>query len=275
MTARQREPVSIILPTYNRSKKVGKAIESVLNQTYPYFELLVIDDGSTDNTEQVVEGYDDKRLIYYKLPVNVGQSGARNQGMQLAQYDYLAFEDSDDLWRPQKLEKQMQAMQTADDKVGLVYHSYRFMAEGNTLSVMPDVDRHSTKMSGNIYAELLHDNLVGMPAMLIKRECIQKSGGLDESLKCLEDYDFVLRIAKNYDLLFIDEVLLDAEYSGAGVSGNVHQFLIASCMILQRYKHDYLATGNFNYRLECILSDAKTLGIQDEIVSLLEKLMQI
>ena len=113
------ESVSIILPTYNRADRVGKAIESVLAQTYTDFELLVIDDGSTDETEQVVTGYMDKRVHYYRMEENGGQSKARNCGMQLAQYDYLAFEDSDDLWRPGKLEIQMETMQGAGQDVGM------------------------------------------------------------------------------------------------------------------------------------------------------------
>lgn len=90
-------PVSIVLPTYNRAGKVGKAVESVLAQTYPYFELIVVDDGSTDDTEQIIRSYHDDRIVYYKMQQNGGQSKARNCGIQMAQYDYIAFEDSDDL----------------------------------------------------------------------------------------------------------------------------------------------------------------------------------
>ena len=100
---KQTEPVSIILPTYNRANQIGKAIESVLAQTYEDFELIVVDDGSTDETEKVVTSYKDCRIRYHRMPENGGQSRARNCGMKLARYDYLAFEDSDDLWRPGKL----------------------------------------------------------------------------------------------------------------------------------------------------------------------------
>ena len=108
------EPVSIILPTYNRADKLGDAIGSVLAQNYETFELLVIDDGSTDQTETLINSYEDKRVRYYRMEKNSGQSKARNVGMQMAKYDYLAFEDSDDLWRQGKLEAQMDAMLHAD-----------------------------------------------------------------------------------------------------------------------------------------------------------------
>lgn len=269
------EPVSIILPTYNRAHRVGKAIESVLTQTYTDFELLVIDDGSTDETEQVVTRYMDKRVHYYRMAENGGQSKARNCGMQMAQYDYLAFEDSDDLWRPEKLKVQMETMQGAEQDVGMVYHKFRYdLGEGRGM-VLPDEKIPLERKSGNIYEQLLWDNMVGMPTMLLKKECVNVVGGLDESLKCLEDYDFALRIAQKYKAIFINEIYLDATYSVSGVSGgDTGQYLIASCLLLAKYKADYLATDTFNHRVEIILRDAEKLGITEMVVGLLEKVLQ-
>lgn len=268
-------PVSIILPTYNRATKVGNAIDSVLRQTYQEFELIIVDDGSTDDTESVIREYQDPRIRYYKLTENGGQSKARNYGIQKAIYDYIAFEDSDDLWRAEKLEKQMHFMLQADTSVGFVYHKLRYnMGEGYGV-VIPDEKIPCEKKSGDIYTQLLWDNLVGMPTVLAKRECFADIGGMDEKLKCLEDYDFALRIAKKYHAIFIDEVLLDTGFSETGVSGNSEQYLIASCILLQRYKQDYLRTDTFNHRVEIILRDAQRLGIAEQIVQLLEKLMQI
>ena len=269
------EPVSIILPTYNRAHRVGKAIESVLTQTYTDFELLVIDDGSTDETEQVVTRYMDKRVHYYRMAENGGQSKARNCGMQMAQYDYLAFEDSDDLWRPEKLKVQMEVMQGAEHDVGMVYHKFRYdLGEGRGM-VLPDEKIPLEKKSGNIYEQLLWDNMVGMPTMLLKKECVNVVGGLDESLKCLEDYDFALRIAQKYKAIFINEIYLDATYSVSGVSGgDTGQYLIASGLLLAKYKADYLATDTFNHRVEIILRDAEKLGVTEMVVGLLEKVLQ-
>lgn len=269
------EPVSIILPTYNRADKVGKAIKSVLAQSYTDFELLVIDDGSTDQTEAIVTAYEDKRVHYYRMEENGGQSRARNCGMQMAQYDYLAFEDSDDLWRPGKLKAQMDAIRYAKQDVGMVYHKFRYdLGEGHGM-ILPDEKIPLEKKSGNIYAQLLWDNLVGMPTMLLKRECVDVVGGLDESFRCLEDYDFALRITKRYNAIFLDEIYLDAQYSVSGVSGgDTGQYLIASCFLLAKYKADYLATGTFNHRVEIILRDAGKLGITETVADLLEKVLQ-
>ena len=152
---KQTEPVSIILPTYNRANQIGKAIESVLAQTYEDFELIVVDDGSTDG----------------------GQSRARNCGMKLARYDYLAFEDSDDLWRPGKLKAQMEAMRNAGTNVGMVYHKFRYGLGAGRGMVLPDEKIPYEKKSGDIYAQLLWDNLVGIPTMLLKN-VLRQSGDL-------------------------------------------------------------------------------------------------
>lgn len=271
----EKEPVSIILPTYNRGNIIPKAIVSVLRQSYTNFELLIIDDGSTDQTEQVVESYNDKRICYYRMQENGGQSKARNCGMQMAKYDYVAFEDSDDLWRPEKLETQMNAIMNAASDVGMVYHKFRYdLGEGRSMT-LPDHKISLENKSGDIYRQLLWDNLVGMPTVLIKKECVEAVGGMDESLHCLEDYDFALRIAKKYKAIFLDEIYVDANYSVTGVSGGDNsQYLIASCMLLAKYKADYLATDTFNHRLEVILRDADRLGVTEKIVQLLEKLLQ-
>lgn len=272
MTA-ENKWISIVLPTYNRARIIGKAIESVLNQTYPYFELLIIDDGSSDDTERVVASYQDERIKYHKMPQNGGQSKARNYGMQQAQYDYIAFEDSDDLWRPTKLELQMQMME-ADAELGFVYHKFLYdLGEGRSIT-MPDEKVAVEKKNGDIYAQLLWDNLVGMPTLLMKKECLERIGYMDETLQCLEDYDFALRLGKHYKAGFVNEILLDAEFSNTGVSGNSVQYLIASCMLVQKFKADYLATGTLNHRLEIILRDAEQLGIKDKIIELLEMAMK-
>ena len=270
--------VSIILPTYNRAKKLGKAIESVLRQSYPYFELLIIDDGSVDQTEQVVNSYKDERVKYYKMSQNGGQSKARNYGMKLANYDYIAFEDSDDLWNEKKLELQMETMleaEQANTKVGFCYHKLKYdMGEGRYF-ILPDEKVSLEQKSGDIYAQLLWDNLIGMPTLLVKKECLDEIGYLDEEMNCLEDYDFVLRLARSYHGVFVDEVLLDAEFSTNGVSGDSYKYLIASCILVQKYKRDYISTNTLNHRLEIILRDAKRMGIEEQIIELLEKIMQM
>ena len=116
--------VSIIIPTYNREQLLGRAIKSVLAQTYQDFELIIVDDGSTDNTERLVKSFNSEKTRYIRHRKNKGPAAARNTGIRSAKGDYIAFQDSDDEWMPEKLEKQMRAFTTAPPEVGVVYTSY-------------------------------------------------------------------------------------------------------------------------------------------------------
>lgn len=268
------EMVSIVLPTYNRAEQLKASVESVLNQTYPYFELIIVDDGSKDNTAEVVKGYRDERIRYCRLEENAGQASARNYGIEQAQYDYIAFEDSDDIWHPDKLEMQMQALLMAPKEVGFVYHKIRYDMGNHYFAVLPAESVELKKKSGDIYAQLLYDNLVPCPSILAKRECIMCTGGFDTGMKSLEDYDFALKMAKNYQALFLDKILLEAAYSLDGVSGQSVNYLMASCYLLQRYKQDYLATDTLNHRIEIILRDAANIGMKEQFAKLLELSLQ-
>lgn len=268
----EHQSVSIILPTYNRAHIIKKSIDSVLAQTYTDFELLIIDDGSTDETEQVIAEYQDSRIVYHKLPQNGGQSKARNYGITQAKYDVIAFEDSDDIWYPTKLEKQMDILMKADASVGMVYHKLKYEIEDYGTLILPKGE--DEKRSGDIYAQLLWDNMIGMPTLLVRKCCLEEAGGFDEEMECLEDYDLVLRIAKHYQTVFMDEILLDAGFSTTGVSGRTYDDIIASCRLLQKYKADYLATNTLNHRLEHVLNLSEKLGVQEKIIPLLEKIMQ-
>ena len=125
--------VSIILPTYNRVGSVQAAIHSVLAQTYIDYELIVVDDGSTDETASHVREIADPRLIYVLHPQNKGAAAARNTGMRMARGDYIAFLDSDDTWHPQKLEVQVEFLKNSPDQVGGCVTSYRLVFEDHSV----------------------------------------------------------------------------------------------------------------------------------------------
>lgn len=268
-----REKVSIIIPTYNRAKMLEKSVNSVLAQTYPWFEVLIIDDGSTDNTRQLVASFQDKRIRYYQMEKNQGASAARNYGLQNANYDYIAFEDSDDLWYADKLEKQMKILQNADEDIGIVYHKIVYDFGEGRYAILPPEEIEKEKKSGNIYTQMLYHNLIPCPSILARRSAIRKTGNFDTELKALEDYDFALRLTKKYKAYFLDEILLNASLLNQGVSSNPVNYLVASCMILVKYKQDYLQTNTFNHRVELILNDAEKIGMKEQFVQLLEKML--
>jgi glycosyltransferase involved in cell wall biosynthesis len=117
--------VSVIIPTYNRAGLLKRAIQSVLNQIYQDFEIIIVDDASTDNTENVIESFKEHRIRYIKHESNKGAAVARNTGIKFANENYIAFQDSDDEWLPEKLEKQMEIIEHASPRVGVVYTGYR------------------------------------------------------------------------------------------------------------------------------------------------------
>lgn len=265
--------VSVIIPTYNRAGIIKKSIDSVLSQTYDDLELIIVDDGSTDETKELISSYKDNRIKYYSYMSNKGVVYARNYGMKMASGDYIAFQDSDDIWHKDKLEKQIKAMEK-DDSVGFCYSRMQYTLDSNSRIVLPQYDVEVNSMSGDIFGKLLYDNLVACPCLIMKKECYDKIGGYDAQFTALEDYDYALRLAKEYKALFLDDILVDANMSSGGVSSNSTNYLVSSCYMLGKYKKDYLETDTFNHRLEIILRDAEILNVTDNIVKMLEILLE-
>ena len=197
--------LSIIIPTYNRAYVVGRAIQSVLNQTYKNFEILVVDDGSTDNTNEIVRSVNDERVRYIRHEKNKGAAAARNTGIMAAKGKYIAFQDSDDEWLPEKLEKQMAAFRNASSQIGVVYTGMlRIEGDGKTYMPPPEV----TEKEGNIYHSLLRRSFVFTSSTVVRRECFTEVGIFDEHFPHAEDWDLWIRISKYYHFRFIDEPLL-------------------------------------------------------------------
>ena len=237
--------LSIIIPTYNRAYIISRAIQSVLNQTYRDFEVLVIDDGSTDNTSEIVKSFNDKRLRYIRHGENRGVAAARNTGIMSAEGKYIAFQDSDDEWFPEKLEKQMAVFTTTSPQIGVMYTGF-LLIEGNTKTRIPS--SKVTKKEGNIYNSLLRGNFVSPGASIVKRECFTKAGMFDEHYVPLEDWEFWLRISRHYHFKCVDEPLLITYHMPDSISSNQNAALRAHRLILEKYYED-------------IKKDKKTLAI--------------
>lgn len=264
--------VSIIIPTYNREQVIGRSIASVLNQTYPYFELLIVDDGSVDQTKQVVERITDERIHYIALDKNQGVGHARNIGMQEAKYDYLAFLDSDDEWMPEKLELQMEKMLYSPEKLGAVYCRMDTLSrKTGERHIYPPLSRSKEDIEGHIFNKLLEGNLIGMPTLLIRRECMEKVGGFRESLKCLEDYEWILRIAEEYRIGLVDEPLLRVYKLAESVSTNAVAYVLTRCYLISKYRRE-MAEANVLDQAEAeLLGHAKQMNMYEEIKELLNR----
>lgn len=213
--------ISVVIPTYNRMNSVCNAIDSVLNQTYSNIEIIVVDDGSTDNTANRLEQYGDK--IKYIKQINGGVSSARNTGIRSSEGEYLAFLDSDDIWYDDKIEKQMKFFQDNEDSIlALVYVDViRTSGDGKTIESRRPYDRN--RILG--FIDVFIYPYLGPSTVLLKTECINKEMAFDESLKTAEDLQFFLEIASKYNIGYLNEVLGEIRHVDDGLSSSTDSYI--------------------------------------------------
>jgi glycosyltransferase involved in cell wall biosynthesis len=253
--------VSIILPTFNRAHVIGRSIRSLLDQTYRGFELIVVDDGSTDNTESVVKSFRDTRIRYLKYEPNRGAAHARNLGIQEARGQCIAFQDSDDEWLKDKLEKQIRVMSVAPPSMGIVYTGYWRVA-GKQRTYLPSSDKRTKDL--DIHNLLLKENFVTTQTVLLKEECLKKVGLFDERLPRLQDWELWLRVSKHYLFEFIDEPLVITYFQKDSITSKPDALINAFDLILQKYAQDFeknqraLAHAYFAMGKHLLNSDLRT-----------------
>ena len=192
--------ITVVIPTYNRYGLLKVAIDSVLDQSYRDFELIVIDDGSTDDTHALVRSYGDS-LVYLKQE-NQGPSAARNRGIEESRGSLVAFLDSDDRWHPDKLLIQIEAME--EEPGYLISHTGEVWYRNGEL--LRQKKKHQ-KLPGYIFERSLSMCMVSMSTVIARRELFDHIGCFDEKLPCCEDYDFWLRASLRYPFLLVDQPL--------------------------------------------------------------------
>lgn len=221
--------VSVIIPTYNRAHLLERAIRSVLNQTFQDFELIVVDDASTDETDRIVDNLG-MQIRYICHDKNRGASASRNTGIKHSSGDYIAFLDSDDEWFPQKLERQIKVFEIGSNKLGVVYSGY-------CVETKPD-EPIIPQYRGDILNYILIDNWVGSATNpLIINKCFDKAGLFDEDLPALNDWDMWIRISQHYDFEFIPEILSCYHPQPVSISKNIKDLKIALRIIFRKYSH--------------------------------------
>ena len=198
--------VSVIVPTYNRANRLEGTLRSIVSQTYQDFELIVVDDGSTDNTSKVIESFPSAQ--YLPMKKNSGVSKARNIGLACAKGEFICFLDSDDLWKEKKLEIQIHWMESNTDNQ-VCYTDEIWVRNGVRVNPM---NRHR-KYSGDIFRHCLGLCIVSPSSVMIRAKLFDEIGNFDESLPACEDYDLWLRIASKYAFHFIEEPLI-IKYGG-------------------------------------------------------------
>lgn len=192
--------VSVIVPSYNTALYVPQAIESILAQTYQNLEIHVVDDGSTDNTREVMRQYADNPRVIYHHQQNRGESGARNTGIRAAKGELIALLDADDLWMPRKLEVHVPCFQDRP-KVGVVYTNTMQVDANNNEIPTYRTARHN----GRITEKLFGENFVTGSTSMFRRECFDDEM-YDETFKTCADYDLSLRLSVKYEFYYLDVI---------------------------------------------------------------------
>ena len=261
--------VSIVLPTYNRKQILGQSITSVLAQTYKDFELIIIDDCSTDGTEEYIQQhFQDDRITYFRNEKNLGAAGSRNQGILRAKGDYVAFIDSDTEWMPWKLEAQMDLFRQNPD-LGMVYSSFVKISNQES-HLFPPAHTEEKFLSGYIFPYLLQIPLVDTPTMLIPMWVLHETGMFNDNLFCLEDYELSLRIAKKYEVYMCKEPTIKSFFSSDCVSMRIEEAFETRFYILNEFRKDYEDYGIFQSKLEELMQ----MAINEKKEALYSKLMQ-
>lgn len=261
--------VSIVLPTYNRENSVCSSIESVLRQTYQNFELIIVDDGSSDNSKELISKYAEKdNRIKYFYQDNAGYPSAINRGLIECTGEYIAFEDSDDIWDDTKLEKQLSAINNTNADFSFCQMEYPKLS-----LIFPNSE--TKDKNGNIFERLLAANMIGGPTLIFKKACMDAIGGFDISLPTFQDYDFVLRLSKKYKAVFVPEVLLYCGVGSDNMQNDNMNFFKARLLMLAKYKDDYKKyPESANVYLNYLYENAASMGIEAKIKELAKQILQ-
>ncbi len=222
--------VSVVLPTYNCAEFLPDSIGSVLSQTYRTYEVIVVDDGSTDVTKEALRPFLDK-IRYVDLGQNKGLPAARNTGIQLSRGEYIAFLDADDHWLPEKLKKNVECFQ-AHPEVGMVYSRHINVDEsGRPLGESAKRRLHS----GNVFTRLFSDqNFILTSSVMVRKNVFETAGLFDERLVNCQDWDMFLRIAFSYKVAGIYEPLVQYRHNSRSLSKNRNNVLKYQKMVIDK-----------------------------------------
>jgi glycosyltransferase involved in cell wall biosynthesis len=224
-----RTTVGVIIPTHNHARFLGQAISSVLAQTRPADEIIVIDDGSTDHPEAVVYKYSGVQLIQQE---NLGKSAARNAGLRSSLSSHVVFLDADDRLLPHALEMGLK-WAAKHPECAFIYGAHRDVTEGGDVLK----DYHYSPISGDHHLDFSRRNLVRMQASVVfRRDCLMAIGGFDETLELAEDYDLYLRLARDYSVASHPSIVAEYRRHGRNASDDVKKMLKATLTVIDRHE---------------------------------------
>lgn len=234
------ELISVVVPAYNREASIGRSIHSVLRQTWPNMEIIVVDDCSEDGTVAVVEAIGDPRIRIVRMERNGGPSVARNRGIAEANSRWVAFQDSDDEWLPDKLSQQMARIKAMGPDCVAVYCG---MAVEGGLNDSKDARLHVRylprsdirRTEGDVREVLDSTSLVSTQMLIARKDALLAIGGFDENLNALEDWDLSIRLAEQGPFAFVDRILVIQRFSPNSITGDQRRRLHARAKILAKH----------------------------------------
>lgn len=220
-----KKTIDVIIPAYNAEKFIERTMRSVVFQTLPPEKIIVVDDGSTDGTVNVIKEFAKTSNIQIQLHLqeNRGPNAARNEGLRHADSEFVAFLDADDVWTKNKLERQIEVFEKTEfEKLGLVYTAYDLIDEHDVeVKYKFLVFKLNTDMRGHVFDKMFDAMKItgSSSGVLIKRDCFRETGFFDETLKGAEDWDMWLRISENFSIDYVNEVLVHVRMH----DGNSHK----------------------------------------------------
>lgn len=235
----KKELISIVMPTYNRGYIISSAIESVIAQSYSEWEFIIVDDGSTDDTEIVVSKYkSDERIKYYRLSENHGANYCRNYGVKQARGEYLAFIDSDVVWKDNKLDRQMSCLME-NSNCELVFCKTMLIRKDKTIE-FPKRDEHPILEPNS----LKYGNFIDTNTVLIKKRAVIEAGGFDEKLPRLQEWELFIRLIliEKHKFFFVDEHLCDNYIQKDSISEDDSKYRTAMNYIINKHSDIFLST---------------------------------
>ncbi len=222
------ESVDVIIPTYNRASVVKRSVMSVLDQTYKNFDLYVVDDGSDDDTQRIISSIKDDRVHYIRNNQRQGANYCRNKGAAAGKSEYIAFNDSDDIWNKNKLGKQMEFMR--GKKPGMVFSPYYFKNGKEEIII----GKCTEIQAANIQRTLIQGNVIGTPTICMNRYVFEQTGGFDEELPRHQDWDLALRISRQFPIYYCDEPLVTAMGGDDRISNDADAYKRSLKIIIAR-----------------------------------------
>lgn len=224
--------ISVIIPTYNRSSFISRAIESVLDQTYQYFEIIIVDDCSTDNTRHIVSTFSDERIKYIEHINNMGAPAARNTGITNSKGKWIAFLDSDDVWNRNKLEEQVKIIPSLSDEYAVIHCGAKTI-DFNSGKILTE---RITRVNINNMIRYNVGVVPPTPTMMIRKNVLLEVGLFDDNLPAHQETELCIRIAQKYKFKLVDQFLVTVTRNHNQIRGNPQAYIRAKEIILEKHK---------------------------------------